>query len=104
MSKTRRLIRMALLKYTNAPLKANATTGLLSANTLTTITNDVVGAIDEGMVDPGTTNAQISGRTVDIDANQNVIKTHELLIDYGIVPVAEARMIKVTGHFTLSTR
>jgi len=56
------------------------------------------------MVDPGTTNAQISGRTVDIDANQNVIKTHELLIDYGIVPVAEARMIKVTGHFTLSTR
>ena len=104
MSKTRRLIRMALLKYTNAPLKANATTGLLSVNTLTTIKNDVVGAIDEGMVDPGTTNAQISGRTVDIDANQNVIKTHELLIDYGIVPVAEARMIKVTGHFTLSTR
>ncbi len=103
MAKTRRLIRMALLPYTNAPLKANATTGLLSATQLTTLKNTVVGAIDEGMVDPNTSISQISGRVVNIDPNQNVIKSHELLIDYGIVPVAESRVIKVTGHFSLNT-
>ncbi len=103
MAKTRRLVRMALLEYTNSPLKANASTGLLSASQITTLKNAVVGAIDVGMVDPGTTNSQISGRVVNIDPNQNVIVTHELLIDYGIVPVGEARMIKVTGHFALNT-
>ncbi len=103
MCKTRRLVRMALLPYTNAPLKATATTGLLTASQLTTIKNAVVGAIDAGMLDPNSSVAQISGRVVNIDATQNVIKTHELLIDYGIVPVAESRLIKVTGHFSLNT-
>ena len=104
MCKTRRLVRMALLPWTNAPLKVAATTGLLTASQITTIKNTVIGAIDNGMKDPNSSIDQICGRVVNIDATQNVIKTHELLIDYGIVPVAEARMIKVTGHFSLSTQ
>ena len=103
MAKARRLVRMALLPYVNAPVQVNASTGLLSAAQITTFRNLITGALDAGMVNPGTTTAQISGRVVNIDPNQNVLKNDELIIDFGIVPVGMTTVINVTEHFVTST-
>ena len=103
MAKARRLVRMALLPYVNAPVQVNASTGLLSAAQITTFRNLITGALDAGMVNPGTTVAQISGRVVTIDPNQNVLKNDELIIDFGIVPVGMTTVINVTEHFVTST-
>lgn len=103
MAKARRLVRMALLPYVNAPVQVNASTGLLSAAQITTFKNLITGALDQGMVNPGSSVSQISGRTVTIDANQNVLKNDELLVDFGIVPVGTTTVINVTEHFVTST-
>jgi hypothetical protein len=81
----------------------NASTGLLSAAQITTFKNLIIGALDNGMVNPGTTIAQISGRVVTIDPNQNVLKNDELIVDFGIVPVGMTTVINVTEHFVTST-
>jgi len=103
MAKARRLVRMALLPYVNAPVQVNASTGLLSASQITTFKNLITSALDTGMVNPGSSVSQISGRTVTIDSNQNILKNDELIIDFGIVPVGTTTIINVTEHFATST-
>lgn len=103
MAKARRLVRMALLPYVNAPVQVNATTGLLSASQITTFKNLVTNALDSGMVNPGSSVSQISGRVVTIDSSQNVLKNDELIIDFGIVPVGTTTIINISEHFTTTT-
>lgn len=101
--KSRRMVRKALLPLVNQKFTVNSSTGLLPSGTITTIQNTVLGAIDSGMVDPGTTTSQISGRTCKIDASQNVLKNHNLDIAYTIVPVGTVATFSVVEHFASTT-
>lgn len=101
--KSRRLVRKTLLPRVNQKFLVNSTTGLLPSGTITDFQNLIINALDNGMVDPGTTNSQISGRTCKIDPNQNVLKSHNLDITYTIVPVGTIQTYTVTEHFANKT-
>jgi hypothetical protein len=54
------------------------------------------------MVQPGTTNPQISGREVIIDPDQDILSSDQLLITYKLVPKGTTAAIYVTEGFTSS--
>lgn len=101
--KSRRIVRKALLPRVNQKYLVNSSTGLLPSGTITDLQNTVINAIDNGMVDPGSTDSQISGRKCTINSNQNVLKTHNLDIVYAIVPVGTVQTYTVTEHFANTT-
>lgn len=103
MSKARRIVRRALLPYTNSPVMLNATTGLMTAAQITQFKNLVISNLDAGMKNPGENVSQISGRTCTIDPNQNILANDELIIDWGLVPVGCSTVINCTEHFATST-
>ena len=100
MHKSRRTVRQALLPYVNNDIEVDTTTGQLSSSTVTEYQNLVLNALDNSMVEPGTTVPQISGRTCNIDADQNVLENDQLLISYSLVPRGTTTAIFVTEGFT----
>ena len=102
MHKSRRVVRLALLPYVNAAWELDASTGQLSASDITLLENIVIGALDENMVQPGTTKPQISGRACDIDETQNILANDELHISYSLVPMGYSSAIYVTEGFSTS--
>jgi hypothetical protein len=103
MSKARRIVRRALLPYTNSPVMLNASTGLMTAAQITQFKNLVLSNLDAGMKNPGENVAQISGRTCTINPNQNILANDELIIDWGLVPVGCSTAINCTEHFATTT-
>lgn len=99
MHKSRRVVRQALLNKINAPVMLDATTGQMSSADITEYQNTVLSALDLNMVQPGTGNAQISGRSCSIDPEQNIIANDELLIEYSLVPIGCTSVITVTEGF-----
>lgn len=99
MHKSRRVVRRALLPYVNSSHEIDSTTGYLSASEITEFQNTVLEALDANMVEPGTAKPQISGRSCDIDEEQDVITNDALLINYSLVPLGVTSVISVTEGF-----
>lgn len=100
MHKSRRVVRRALLPRVNSSVEVDTSTGTLSASVVAEFQNLVIEALDRNMVEPGTTKPQVSGRTCTIDANQNVLETDAINIDYALVPLGVTSVIRVTEGFT----
>lgn len=98
-NKSRRAVRNALLPYVNSPLKVDPSTGYLSSAKLTMFHN-VVSDVLSTMQD----NEEISGYSVTIDKNQNVLKNDTLVIKYSLVPVGVATTIDVVEGLALTNK
>lgn len=99
MHKSRRVVRRALLPYVNANVEVDTSTGQISASDITTFQNVVLNALDTNMVEPGTSVAQISGRSCSIDEEQNILENDQLLINYTLIPLGTTSVISVTEGF-----
>lgn len=95
--KATREIRKQLLPYVNAPLKVDAASGKLDS-TMVAYYESIANHALEDMTKAG----EISGGSVSIDANQNVLSTSTLNVIVKIVPVGVMRQIVVNIGFALS--
>ena len=97
--KSIRAVRNALLPYVNSPLKVDPSTGYLSSAKITMFQN-IVSDILTTMQN----NEEISGFSVTIDKNQNVLKNDTLIIKYSLVPVGVASRIEVVEGLALTNK
>ena len=97
--KSRRAVRNALLPYVNSPLKVDPSTGYLSSAKIT-MSQNIVSDILTTMQN----NEEISGFSVTIDKNQNVLKNDTLIIKYSLVPVGVASRIEVVEGLALTNK
>ncbi|QZU83302.1 DUF2586 family protein [Bacteroides thetaiotaomicron] len=97
--KSRCAVRNALLPYVNSPLKVDPSTGYLSSAKITMFQN-IVSDILTTMQN----NEEISGFSVTIDKNQNVLKNDTLIIKYSLVPVGVASRIEVVEGLALTNK
>lgn len=97
--KSRSAVRNALLPYVNSPLKVDPSTGYLSSAKITMFQN-IVSDILTTMQN----NEEISGFSVTIDKNQNVLKNDTLIIKYSLVPVGVASRIEVVEGLALTNK
>lgn len=97
--KSRRAVRNALLPYVNSPLKVDPSTGYLSSAKITMFQN-IVSDILTTMQN----NEEISGFSVTIDKNQNVLKNDTLIIKYSLVPVGVVSRIEVVEGLALTNK
>ena len=97
--KSRRAVRNALLPYVNSPLKVDPSTGYLSSAKITMFQN-IVSDILTTMQN----NEEISGFSVTIDKNQNVLKNDTLIIKYSLVPLGVASRIEVVEGLALTNK
>ncbi len=96
-NKSRRLVRTTFLPYVNSPIKVDPATGYLSAAQITVFIN-LITYILNAMVSA----EEISGiGAVTIPANQNILKNDTLIIQYTVVPIGNAKSIKVTEGLVL---
>lgn len=100
MHKSRRVVRRALLPYVNQNWEIDTTTGQFSASDITTLQNVVLDALDNNMVEPGTSVPQISGRSCTIDEGQNILENDQLLINYSLIPLGTSAVLNVTEGFS----
>lgn len=98
-NKSRRAVRNALLPYVNSPLKVDPSTGFLSAAKITMFNNIV-----SDLLTTMQNNEEISGFSVTIDPNQNVLKNDTLIIKYSLVPVGVASRIEVVEGLSLTNK
>lgn len=99
MHKSRRVVRQSLLQYINDSFEVDSSTGQLSATMISTIQDTILNALDASMVQPGTTVPQISGRTCEIDEEQNVLENDSLITSYSLVPKGTTAAIFNTEGF-----
>lgn len=97
--KSRRAVRNALLPYINSPLKVDPSTGFLSAAKITMFQN-----IISDILTTMQNNEEISGFSVTIDKNQNVLKNDTLIVKYSLVPVGVAARIEVVEGLALTNK
>lgn len=100
MHKSRRVVRRALLPRVNSDVEIDTSTGTLSSSVIADFQNLVIEALDINMVEPGSSRPQISGRTCTIEADQNILETDEIKINYSLVPLGVTSVINVTEGFT----
>lgn len=100
MHKSRRVVRRALLPYVNQNWEVDTTTGEFSASDITKLQNVVLDALDNNMVEPGTTVPQISGRSCTIAEGQNILESDQILINYSLIPLGTSAVLSVTEGFT----
>lgn len=98
-NKSRRAVRSALLPYINSPLMVNPTTGFLAPSKITAF-KTLIGDILKKMQ----SDQEISGYSVNIDANQNVLVDDTLRISYVIVPVGVAVKIYIEEGLSLTAK
>ena len=98
-NKSRRAVRNALLPYVNSPLKVDPSIGYLSTAKITAFQN-IVSDVLLTMQN----NEEISGYSVTIDKNQNVLKSDTLIIKYSLVPVGVASRIEVVEGLALTNK
>jgi hypothetical protein len=98
-NKSRRAVREALLPYVNSPLMVNPATGFLAPSKITafkTLIGDILNKMKAAQ--------EISGYSVMIDPNQNVLVNDTLVISYFIVPVGVATKIYVEEGLSLTEK
>lgn len=92
-------MREALLPYVNSPLMVNPATGFLAPSKITafkTLIGDILNRMKAAQ--------EISGYSVIIDPNQNVLVNDTLIISYFIVPVGVATKIYVEEGLSLTEK
>lgn len=96
-NKSRRGVRLALLKYVNSPIKVDPATGLLSTTQITIFRNLVSNVLNM-MV----TANEVSGiGSIVIPADQNILQNDRLKLWYTLVPIGTAKEIRVEEGFAL---
>lgn len=96
-NKSRRGVRLALLKYVNSPIKVDPATGLLSTTQITIFRNLVSNVLNM-MV----TANEVSGiGSIEIPADQNILQNDRLKLWYTLVPIGTAKEIRVEEGFAL---
>lgn len=95
--KSRRATRSALLPYLNSPLLINPTNGYIQEIEAKKFQNIV-----DNILSQMQTSSEISGYSVSVPTNQNVLETEILKIQYTIIPVATTKNIEVTEGFAMS--
>lgn len=98
-NKSRRAVRTTLLPYVNSPLMVNPATGFLAPSKISafkTLISDILSGMQKSQ--------EISGYSVNIDANQNVLVNDTLKISYVIVPVGVATKIFVEEGLSLTAK
>lgn len=98
-NKSRRAVHNVLLPYVYSPLKVDPCTGYLSSAKITMFQNLVSDVLMTMQ-----TNEEISGYSVTIDKNQNVLKNDTLMIKYSLVPVGVATKIDVVEGLALTNK
>lgn len=99
MHKSRRIIRRAYLPYVNSMVAIDVSSGKLTASEVAKFQNIGTEALDLNMVEPGTTIPQISGRSLTVDPDSDVLGKDEINIHYGLVPLGLASAIYSTEGF-----
>lgn len=99
MHKSRRVVRLALLPYVNQSMKIDSATGFLANDDIAELQNTIYNALDNNMVQPGTTTSQICGRQAIIDPEQDILANDELHVSYWLVPKGLASAIFVEEGF-----
>lgn len=89
-------IRTYLLPELNSPLYVDATSGKLSVDTAKYFERLAANAIEQMA-----RNGEVSGFDVNVDPDQNVLTSSNLVISVAIVPVGVARTITVNIGFTV---
>lgn len=100
MHKARRVVRRALLEHVNEDFEVDTATGCLSDDTISALKTEIIDALQENMVEPGTKVPQISGKTCSIANGQNILKNDELLIEFALIPKGLTAFINCTEGFT----
>ena len=100
-NKSRRVVRRALLPHVHDDWEVNAATGELSQVSISIIQDIIVRALNANMVEPGTSNPQISGKQVIIPAGQNILTDDALNVTYALTPRGETGIFNVTEGFAL---
>ena len=96
-NKSRRGVRTALLKYVNSPIKVDPATGKLSPAQITVFKNTVMDVLS--LMDSA---GEISGiGSIDIPAEQNILRNDRLNLSYHLVPMGTAKEIRVDEGFVL---
>ena len=96
-NKSRRGVRLALLKYVNSPIKVDPATGLLSTTQITIFRNLVSNVLNM-MV----TANEVSGMgSIVMPADQNILQNDRLKLWYTLVPIGTAKEIRVEEGFAL---
>jgi len=101
MNKSRRVVRRALLPYVNEDWEVDAATGELSQVSLSIIQDLVLNAIRVNMVEPGTTNPQVSNETCTIASGQMILANDSLNVNYSLTPRGYTGIFNVTEGFAL---
>ncbi len=95
MNKCRRVIRGALLPYLNSTVYVTSE-GNINESSITIITNEILEKLDAIMVSGDQGNAQILGRNIIIDSEQNILESDGLTIEISIIPANTAEVINAT--------
>lgn len=98
-NKSRRAVRKSLLPYVNSPLLVNPATGFLATSKITSFKNLISDTLSKMK-----TAQEVSGFSVNIDANQNVLVDDILRINYSVVPVGVATEIHVEEGLSLTEK
>lgn len=101
-NKSRRVVRRALLPYVHDDWDVDAATGELSKVSLSIIQDVVTRALNANMVEPGTGESQISGKSVNIPAGQSILTDDALNVTYALTPRGETGQFNVTEGFALT--
>ena len=101
-NKSRRVVRRALLPYVHDDWDVDAATGELSQVSISIIQDVVTRALTANMVEPGTSEPQISGKVVEIPAGQSILTDDALNITYALTPRGETGIFNVTEGFALT--
>lgn len=102
MNKSRRVVRRALLPYVNEDWEVDAATGELSQTAISIVQDIVLGALNANMVEPGTTEPQVSYKACDIASGQQVLMNDALNVSYSLTPRGYTGIFNVTESFALS--
>lgn len=96
-NKSRRLVRKALMKYVNAPIKVDPASGTFSSTQIAIFHKDISDALDI-MVKA----EEASGiGAISIPAAQNILKNDKLNFKYTLVPIGTSKGIEVSEGLVL---
>lgn len=94
-NKSRRLVRSQLLPYVNSPIKIDPSSGQLSTAQITDFKNLISSALN-------VMSQEVSGiGSINIPANQNILQTDALEVQYKITPLGCAEAINVYEGLTI---
>ncbi len=95
MNKCRRIVRGVLLPYLNAPIQLTHQ-GYISDSYIASMSNAIYEKVDAIMIAKDTGDAQILGREIIIESEQNVIDNDGLSLSISIVPANISDVIEAT--------